>query len=110
MKRMFGGEYVSSRKYPNMVKEIMLKASLYNMFVIRKQPNASPDMQDHELCKNAIYTNRYRLLRIPKIDNVRNQPRRNDNLIPFEYLSYVYVKNIRIMTGLNYSQLFIKGL
>jgi hypothetical protein len=36
MKRMFGGEYVSSRKYPNMVKEMMLKASLYNMFVIRK--------------------------------------------------------------------------
>jgi hypothetical protein len=36
MKRMFGGEYVLSRKYPNMVKEMMLKASLYNMFVIRK--------------------------------------------------------------------------
>jgi hypothetical protein len=28
IKRMFGGEYVSSRKYPNMVKEMMLKASL----------------------------------------------------------------------------------
>jgi hypothetical protein len=36
MKRMFGGEYVSSRKYPNMVKEMMLKGSLYNTFVIRK--------------------------------------------------------------------------
>lgn len=31
MKRMFG-EYVSAVKYPNMVKEIMLKASLYNLF------------------------------------------------------------------------------
>ena len=93
-----------------MVKEMMLKASLYNTFVIRKQPKELPDMQDYELCNNAIYTNRYKLLRILKIDNVRNQPRRNDNLIPFEYLSYVYVKNIRIMTGLNYSYLFIKGL
>jgi hypothetical protein len=36
MKRMFGGEYVLSRKYLNIVKEMMLKASLYNMFVIRK--------------------------------------------------------------------------
>ena len=27
------GEYVYSRKFPNMVKEMMLKASLYNMFV-----------------------------------------------------------------------------
>lgn len=35
MKRMFG-EYISARKYPNMVKEMMLKASLYNMFIIRK--------------------------------------------------------------------------
>ncbi len=35
MKRIFG-EYVSARKYPNMVKEMMLKASLYNMFVLRK--------------------------------------------------------------------------
>ena len=32
MKRMFG-EYVSAVKYPNMVKEIMLKASLYNLFI-----------------------------------------------------------------------------
>jgi hypothetical protein len=32
---MFGGEYVSARKYSNMVKEMMLKASLYNMFMIR---------------------------------------------------------------------------
>ena len=31
MKRMFG-EYVSAVKYPNMVKEIILKASLYNLF------------------------------------------------------------------------------
>lgn len=36
MKRMFGGEYISARKYPNMVKEMTLKASLYNMFIIRK--------------------------------------------------------------------------
>jgi Transposase DDE domain len=35
MKRMFG-EYVSARKYPNMVKEMMLKASLYNTFITRK--------------------------------------------------------------------------
>jgi hypothetical protein len=32
VKRMFG-EYVMARKYPNMVKEMFLKASLYNMFV-----------------------------------------------------------------------------
>lgn len=32
IKRMLG-EYVYSRKFPNMVKEMMLKASLYNMFV-----------------------------------------------------------------------------
>jgi hypothetical protein len=35
IKRTFG-EYISARKYPNMVKEMMLKASLYNMFIIRK--------------------------------------------------------------------------
>ena len=35
IKRTFG-EYVSARKYSNMVKEMMLKASLYNMFIIRK--------------------------------------------------------------------------
>jgi hypothetical protein len=35
MKRMLG-EYVYSRKFPNMVKEMMLKASLYNMFVSTK--------------------------------------------------------------------------
>jgi hypothetical protein len=35
MKRMFG-EYVSARKYPNMVKEMILKASLYNIFTITK--------------------------------------------------------------------------
>ena len=32
MKRMFD-EYVSAIKYPNMIKEIMLKASLYNLFI-----------------------------------------------------------------------------
>jgi hypothetical protein len=32
MKRMFG-EYVSAIKYSNMAKEIMLKASLYNLFI-----------------------------------------------------------------------------
>jgi hypothetical protein len=31
MKRMFG-EHVTAKKYPNMVKEMFLKASLYNMF------------------------------------------------------------------------------
>ena len=35
IKRTFG-EYVSARNYSNMVKEMMLKASLYNMFIIRK--------------------------------------------------------------------------
>jgi hypothetical protein len=31
MKRMFG-ENIMAKKYPNMVKEMLLKASLYNMF------------------------------------------------------------------------------
>ena len=31
IKRMFG-EHVTARKFPNMVKEILLKATLYNMF------------------------------------------------------------------------------
>ena len=31
MKRMYG-EHVSARKFPNMINEIFLKASLYNMF------------------------------------------------------------------------------
>src|SRR5438552_2408562 len=31
MKRMFG-EHVSARKFPNMVKEIFIKADLYNIF------------------------------------------------------------------------------
>lgn len=31
MKRMFG-EHVSAKKFPNMIKEMFLKASLYNMF------------------------------------------------------------------------------
>lgn len=35
IKRTFG-EYVSARKYSNMVKEMMLKASLYNTFITRK--------------------------------------------------------------------------
>ncbi|MGB8035742.1 MAG: transposase, partial [Nitrososphaeraceae archaeon] len=32
MKRMFGEEFVSARRFPNMVKEMMLLASLYDMF------------------------------------------------------------------------------
>ena len=36
MKRMFGEEFVSARRFPNMVKEMMLKASLYNMFITMK--------------------------------------------------------------------------
>jgi Transposase DDE domain len=35
IKRMFG-EYVSARKFPNMTKELILKASLYNMFTTMK--------------------------------------------------------------------------
>ena len=35
LKRMFG-EHVSAKKFPNMVKEIILKASLYNMFIVGK--------------------------------------------------------------------------
>ena len=35
MKRMFG-EHVSAKKFPNMVKEMILKASLYNMFIVGK--------------------------------------------------------------------------
>ena len=35
IKRMFG-EYVSARKFPNMAKELILKASLYNMFTTMK--------------------------------------------------------------------------
>jgi predicted urease superfamily metal-dependent hydrolase len=34
-KRMFG-EHVSARKFPNMAKELILKASLYNMFTTIK--------------------------------------------------------------------------
>ena len=30
-RRMFG-EHITARKFPNMVKEIFLKATLYNMF------------------------------------------------------------------------------
>jgi hypothetical protein len=35
LKRMFG-EYVTARKFPNMVKETILKALLYNLFIIAK--------------------------------------------------------------------------
>ena len=35
IKRMFG-EYVNARKYHNMTKELVIKASLYNMFVAMK--------------------------------------------------------------------------
>jgi hypothetical protein len=34
-KRMFG-EYVNARKFHNMTKELLIKASLYNMFVAMK--------------------------------------------------------------------------
>jgi hypothetical protein len=30
------GEYVSARKFPNMTKELILKASMYNMFATKK--------------------------------------------------------------------------
>jgi hypothetical protein len=38
LKRTFG-EYVSAKKlkFPNMVREIMLKASLYNMFIVEEK-------------------------------------------------------------------------
>lgn len=32
IKRMFGGEYVTAIRFENMIKEIILKASLYNWF------------------------------------------------------------------------------
>ena len=32
MKRMFVGEYVTAIRFENMIKEMMLKASLYNLF------------------------------------------------------------------------------
>ena len=35
IKRMFG-EYVNARKFYNMTKELVIKASLYNMFVAMK--------------------------------------------------------------------------
>jgi len=35
LKRMFG-EYATARKFPNMVKEMILKVSLYNLFLIEK--------------------------------------------------------------------------
>jgi hypothetical protein len=35
LKRM-SGEYVSAKKFPNMVKEMTLKASLYNLFLVEK--------------------------------------------------------------------------
>jgi len=33
LKRVFG-EYVSAKKFPNMVKEMILKASLYNKLLV----------------------------------------------------------------------------
>lgn len=35
VKRTFG-EYVTAKRFPNMVKEMILKASLYNLFIIAK--------------------------------------------------------------------------
>jgi hypothetical protein len=35
LKRMFG-EYVTAKRFPNMVKETILKASPYNLFIIAK--------------------------------------------------------------------------
>jgi len=35
------GEYVSARKFPNMVNERVLKSSLYNMFIVMKEPITS---------------------------------------------------------------------
>ncbi|MFZ0511493.1 MAG: transposase [Candidatus Nitrosopolaris sp.] len=35
LKRMFR-EHASAKKFPNMVKEMMLKASLYNLFILEK--------------------------------------------------------------------------
>ena len=35
LKRMFG-EHVCAKKFPNMVKEMMLKASLYNLFLVEE--------------------------------------------------------------------------
>ena len=54
VKRTFG-EYVSARKYSNMVKEMMLKASLYNMFIIRKIAKITTTYVGYELCNNALY-------------------------------------------------------
>jgi hypothetical protein len=33
--------YVSARKFPNMVNEMVLKSSLYNMFIVMKEPITS---------------------------------------------------------------------
>jgi hypothetical protein len=35
LKRTFG-EYVTAKRFPNIVKETILKASLYNLFIIAK--------------------------------------------------------------------------
>ena len=40
IKRIFG-EYVSARKFSNMVNEMVLKSSLYNMFIAMKEPITS---------------------------------------------------------------------
>ena len=43
LKRMFE-EDVSSKKFPNMVQEMMLKASLYNLFVLEKMEGKPHNM------------------------------------------------------------------
>lgn len=52
MKRMLG-EYVSAVKYPNMVKEIMLKASLYNLFISQHKKNFNQRIIINKLMNHA---------------------------------------------------------
>src|ERR687896_1107195 len=53
IKRMFG-ECVSARKYSNMVKEMMLKASLYNTFLLQENSfKKQYCIEINELCNNA---------------------------------------------------------
>lgn len=52
MKRMFG-EYVSAVKYPNMVKEIMLKVSLYNLFISQHKKNFNQRIIINKLMNHA---------------------------------------------------------
>jgi hypothetical protein len=61
MKRMFG-EYVSARRFPNMVIEMMLKASLYNEFIVRKEivreiSHNSSEVMQH--CSCVLYYGRH---------------------------------------------------